>query len=86
MFGERDMFKALYVTAAATAIMMGAAAAQTPSAVPVGQAAPVTASTMVLTTDVNGLATIKTETSTTETAALPASDAGTIKQTTTETR
>ena len=84
------MLKALYVTAAATAIMIGAAAAQTPPAAGLtGQSAtpaPATASTMVLTTDVNGLATIKTETSTTETAALPSSDAATIKQTTTEIR
>jgi len=94
------MLKALYVTAAATAIMIGAAVAQTPSSAPAAQAPtgqaptglvptglasapePAIARTTVLTTNVNGLATIRTETTTTETAALPAGDAAMTKQTT----
>jgi hypothetical protein len=92
------MLKALYVTAAVTLIMIGAAIAQTPSSVltdhgptdhgptdhgATDQApAPAIARTTVLTTNVNGLATVRTETMTTETAALPASDTAMTKQTT----
>jgi hypothetical protein len=84
------MFKSLCVTAATVAITLGAAAAQPPSVVAPSQPeipAPTTAQTTVQTTDVNGLATIKTETSTTETASLPSGDAApTIKETTTTVR